>query len=98
MARDGITLSHTKMIETLEVGESFPRVERLPIDDADAETINATMNRVRGAANQVANRIRKQRGSDFRVESVSMLAPDRSAILCMAVTTRIEPEEEEIDI
>lgn len=86
----------SKQVEELEVGESHVRLERLPIKEADDDSIKETLARLRNGQNQISNRLRKNDKGDFRVESVSMLSPDRAAIFCMAVTTRVE--EEEIDI
>lgn len=88
--------SFVQQIEALGVGESHVRLERLPIEDADEESIKDTLARVRNGQNQITNRLRKAGKGDYKVESVSTLAPDRQSIFCMAVTTRIE--EEEIDI
>lgn len=83
-------------IETLDVGESHVRLERLPIEDVSDEKIKETLAKVRNGSNQITNRLRKGGKGDYRVESAAMLAPDRASIFCMAVTTRVE--EEEIDI
>lgn len=88
--------AYAAQIEGLDIGESNVRLERLPIKDANEDTVKDTLARVRNGQNQIANRLRKAGKGEYRVESVSMLAPDRASILCMAVTTRVE--DDEIDI
>lgn len=88
------TQSLAQQIAELEVEDSHVRLERLPIAGASDETIKAVLARVRNASNQITNRLRKKDGSNYRVESISMLAPDRASIFCMAVTTRIDEEDD----
>ena len=85
--------AYVKQIEELDIGESNVRLERLPIKDADEDAVKDTMARIRNSQNQIANRLRKSGKGDYRVESVSMLSPDRTNILCMAVTTRVEDDD-----
>jgi len=89
--------SYAQLVEGLDMGESHVRLERLPIEDAEESVIKDTLAKVRNGQNQITNRLRKAGKGNYRVESVSMLAPDRLSILCMAVTTRVE-DEDEIDI
>ena len=88
--------SFSQQVTVLAMGDSHVRLERLPIEDATDETIKEVLAKVRNSQNQITNRLRKAGVGNYRVESVSMLAPDRASIYCMAVTTRVE--EEEIDI
>ena len=91
MSKQSQTLSNT--IEMLELGESHVRLERVPLEGATDEAIKESLARVRNGQNQVANRLRKSGKGDYRVETVSALAPDRQSIFCMAVTTRVEEED-----
>ena len=92
------TKSLVSQVETLDIGESHVRLERLPIEDAGEDEIKEVLAKVRNSQNQITNRLRKAGKGDFKVESVSMLAPDRASIFCMAVTTRVDGDEEEVDI
>lgn len=96
MSKNG-TLSQVQQIEALDRDDTHVRIEKLPIGEASADAINETVQRVRNAASQITNRLRKKDGRDYRVESLATISPDRTSVLCMAVTTRIE-DEEEIDI
>lgn len=89
--------SLSQQIEELEDRESHVRLERLPIEKATVAAINDMLAKVRNSQNQITNRLRKNGKGEYRVESISTLAPDRLSIFCMAVTTRVD-EEEEIDI
>lgn len=88
--------SFTAQIESLEVGESHVRLERVPVTKATDTAIKEKLDTARNGVAQITNRLRKAGKGDFAVESVTMLSPDRKSVFCMAVTTRTEAEE--IDI
>lgn len=90
-------ISHVEQVRALAVGESHVRLERIAIEEASDDSIKESLARVRNSSNQIANRLRKKEGTEYRVESVSLLAPDRLSILCMAVTTRFAGDEDDGD-
>ena len=89
-------LTFTGQLESLEIGESLVKVERLPLEGATAEDITKTVTRVRNGCSQITNRISKKQEQYYQVESLTTLTPDRTGVFCMAVVTRVDGDE--IDI
>ena len=84
--------SHASLVANLEIGESYARLERVPMESADVEEINAALSRVRNAMNQITNRLRRTTDMDFTVEGFTALSSDRKSIYAMAVTTKVKDE------
>lgn len=91
MATKNERISFPRIVKTLAVGESHAKVERVLLADVGKGTsLNDKLAVLRNFANQAVARVKKETGSDFRVETIMTTNSDRDAALLMAVVTRLE--------
>lgn len=95
MARKQSEESLAGQIRALDAGESFSRTRRLTIEEADQGATTAALAKLRNVVNQAVGRIRKDGGSNFRVESTVGITDDKQALLCTVAVTRMDGEDDE---
>jgi hypothetical protein len=91
-------ISTPQLIASLEEGDTFSRSKRIPVGSEEAKNLNAVLTKLRNNVNQGATRARAETGSNFRVESGVMLTDDKTAHLCTVAVTRLDGDDEEVDI
>ena len=84
-------------IKALDIGQTFSRTVRVAVGDKRAN-VNEALAALRNSTNQAVSKIRKATERAFRVESAPALTDDRAAVLCTVAVTRMESEDEDVDI
>lgn len=95
MARKQNEESLAGQIRALDVGESFSRTKRLDLTDKTRPTTTEALAKLRNVVNQAVGRIRKDGGSNFRVESAVAITDDKAALLATVAVTRMDGEDDE---
>ncbi len=81
--------SFNAQLRALKKGESLARTKRYQLGQADAAEITTALHAMRRTVNAIVSRIRETTGSNFRVESGSMLTNDNDAIHAVVTVSRI---------
>jgi hypothetical protein len=92
-------LSMPALIKALGEGDTYSRSKRVPVGSKEAKDLNVVIGKLRNVVNQCVSRLRKETGSNFRVESGIALTSDNTAHICIVAVTRMDDEDnEEVDI
>jgi hypothetical protein len=81
--------SFNAQLRALRKGESLARAKRFQIGSPEASSINETLSSMRRNMNAAVSRIRDATGSNFRVESGSLITSDNDAILAVVTVNRL---------
>lgn len=80
--------SFNSQLRALKRGESLARTQRFSIGAQAGTDINDALHTMRRSVNAAVSRIRESTGSNFRVESGSMITNDNEAIHAVVTITR----------
>lgn len=81
--------SFNQQLRQLRRGDSHAKARRFPLGSPEAAEINETLSSMRRTVNSTVSRLRESTGSNFRVESGSMITSDNEAILAIVSVTRL---------
>jgi len=77
-------------IRALRKGESLAKVKRIETTSSDADKIGEALAAIKRIVNTSVSRVRKDKpGSNFRVESGTMLTHDHEAVLAVVSVSRL---------
>ena len=85
---DDVIPSFNAQLRALKKGESLAKAERFELGEEMAEPINDVLARLRRTVNAATSRVRAT-GSNFRVESGTMITNDNEAVIAVVTVTRI---------
>lgn len=86
---DELVPSFNAQLRALKAGESLAKSRRFDVGSPDAASINQHLHAMRRTVNAAVSRIREATGSNFRVESGSLITSDNEAIIAMVNVARL---------
>lgn len=82
-------LSFNELLRKLGKRETLARSKRFLVGSEDAETIAEELQKLRRNVNASVSRVREATGSNFRVESGTMLSSTHDVIFAVVNVTRL---------
>lgn len=80
--------SFNAQLRALKKGESLARAKRFEVGSPEAADINDELHTLRRTVNASVSRVREKTGSNFRVETGTMLTNDNKALIAVVNISR----------
>jgi hypothetical protein len=81
--------SFNEQLRRLNRGESLARSKRYEMGAPEAASLNEQLHGMRRTVNSAVSRIREATGSNFRVDSGTLITSDNEAVLAVVSVTRL---------